>query len=311
MSRTLLLVGADERAESWIKAFNEAAPHFTFRAYVPGEDVSRVPYCVSWKRVPGLWREFKSLKAIFGLGAGVERLLNDPDLPPDVPVVRMVEPGLTRGMVDYVLWQTLYHHRRMWELEEAQAEATWRPHTYPAPTDRTIGILGLGELGRAAAAKLAEYGFKIRGWSRSPKSLPNIASFAGADQLPAFLGGSEILICLLPLTPDTSGILNAGLFAQLPKGASLINAARGGHLVDADLLAALQSGQIQAATLDVFEREPLPAEHPFWSTPRVFITPHNASITDPHSAARRIARLIDRYEAGQPLESVVDRTRGY
>lgn len=311
MSRTLLLVGADERAQSWIAAFNEAAPHFTFHAYVPGEDVSAVPYCVSWKRVPGLWREFKSLKAIFGLGAGVERLLNDPDLPPDVPVVRMVEPELTRGMVEYVLWQTLYHHRRMWELEEAQAEGAWRPHVYPASWDRTIGILGLGELGSAAAEKLTAYGFKVRGWSRSPKSLSKVESFAGTDQLPAFLSACEILVCLLPLTAETRGILNASLFAQLPKGASLINAARGGHLVEADLLAALKSGQVQAATLDVFEPEPLPPEHPFWTTPRVFVTPHNASITDPHSAARRIARLIDGFEAGRPLENVIDRSRGY
>ncbi len=153
-------------------------------------DVSQIPYCLVWKAAPGLWPAMTDLKIIFGLGAGVERLLADPSLPRDVPLVRMVEPELTRGMVEYVLWQCLFHHRKVWELEAAQSCATWRPHTYPAPWDRTIGIMGLGELGTAAAAKLVEFGFKVRGWSRSPKSIEKVESFHGADQLPAFLAAS-------------------------------------------------------------------------------------------------------------------------
>jgi glyoxylate/hydroxypyruvate reductase len=311
MSRILLFVGAQERNDSWIKAFAEIAPEIDFRPYAPGQDLSNVPYCLAWKAAPGIWAAMKSLKAIFGLGAGVDRLLADPSLPRDVPLVRMVEPELTRGMVEYVLWQSLFHHRKVWELEAAQGCASWRPHTYPAPWDRTIGIMGLGELGSAAAEKLVEFGFKVRGWSRSPKSLPKVESFAGRDQLPAFLARTEILVCLLPLTPETRGILNASLFAQLPRGASVINAARGGHLVEADLSAAMASGQIVAATLDVFETEPLPPDHPFWSTGRLYITPHNASITDPRSAAWRIARQIAKFEAGEGLENVVDRALGY
>jgi glyoxylate/hydroxypyruvate reductase A len=151
----------------------------------------------------------------------------------------------------------------------------------------------------------------VKGWSRAPKSLPQVESFAGRDQLPAFLSGTEILVCLLPLTPETQGILNAELFAQLPRGASLINAARGGHLVEADLPPAMESGQIGAATLDVFATEPLPAEHPFWGIARLYITPHNASDTDPRSGAWRVARQIARHLAGEPLEDVVDRDRGY
>jgi glyoxylate/hydroxypyruvate reductase A len=311
MTRTLLFAAAGERADSWSKAFAEVAPEIDFRPHQPGEGISDIPYCLVWRAAPGLWPAMKSLKIIFGLGAGVERLLADPGLPRNVPLVRMVEPELTRGMVEYVLWQCLFHHRKVWELEAAQSCATWRPHTYPAPWDRTIGILGLGELGAAAAEKLVEFGFKVRGWSRSPKSLPKVQSFCGADQLPAFLAECEILVCLLPLTPETRGILDAALFAQLPRGASVINAARGAHLVEADLSAAMASGQIAAATLDVFETEPLPADHPFWSTERLYITPHNASITDPRSAAWRIARLIARFEAGEALENVVDRARGY
>lgn len=311
MNRVLLFAGAGERVEPWAKAFAEIAPEIGFRPYAPDQDLSNIPYCLVWRAAPGLWPAMKSLRIIFGLGAGVERLLADPSFPRHVPLVRMVEPELTRGMVEYVLWQCLFHHRKVWELEAAQSCATWRPHTYPAPWDHAIGIMGLGELGTAAAEKLVEFGFKVRGWSRSPKALPKVESFFGSDQLPAFLAGSEILVCLLPLTPETRGILNASLFERLPRGASIINAARGGHLVEADLTAAMASGQVAAATLDVFETEPLPDDHPFWSTERLYITPHNASITDPRSAAWRIARQIAKYEAGEDLENVVDRARGY
>jgi glyoxylate/hydroxypyruvate reductase A len=311
MNRTLLFVGGRQHTDSWTRAFAEIAPEIDFQPYVSGRDVSSIPYCLVWRAAPGLWPAMKSLKIIFGLGAGVERLLADPSLPQGVPLVRMVEPELTRGMVEYVLWQCLYHHRKVWELEAAQSCSAWRPHAYPAPWDRSIGIMGLGELGKAAAAKLAEFGFQVRGWSRTPKSLSKVESFFGRDQLPAFLAKTEILVCLLPLTPETRGILDASLFGLLPRGASVINAARGGHLVEADLLAAMASGQINAATLDVFETEPLPADHPFWSTARLSITPHNASITDPRSAAWRIARQIEQFEAGEELENVVDRARGY
>jgi glyoxylate/hydroxypyruvate reductase A len=311
MNRTLLFVGGDDRVASWAEAFAECAPEIHFLPYAAGLDLTNVPYVLSAKSVPQLWPALKNLRVVFCRGAGVDRLLHDPALPRSVPVVRMVEPELTRGMVEYVLWQCLFHHRKVWELEAAQSCSAWRPHTYPAPWDRTIGILGLGELGSAAAAKLVEFGFTVRGWSRTPKTLPKVESFAGREQLPAFLARTEILVCLLPLTAETRGILNASLFAQLPRGASLINAARGGHLVEADLSAAMASGQIAAATLDVFETEPLPALHPFWSTERLYITPHNASITDPRSAAWRIAKQIAKFEAGEALDDVVDRTRGY
>ena len=311
VSPRLLFLGPDKYAGPWGAAFAELAPQIAFEVYRPGQDLSGYPYCLTWKPPHGLWPQMKDLRVVFSLAAGVDRLLNDPSFPRDVPLVRMVEPEQTRGMVEYVQWQCLFHHRRIWELEAAQSCGEWRPHTYPAPWDRSIGIMGLGELGAAAAAKLVEFGFKVRGWSRSPKSLPGVQCFAGRDRLPEFLSGTEILVCLLPLTPETTGILNASLFAQLPKGASLINAARGGHLVEADLVPAMQSGRIAAATLDVFATEPLPPEHPFWDAERVYITPHNASDTSPRSAAWRIAAQIARHEAGEQLEDVVDRARGY
>ena len=311
MKPRLLFLGPDKYAGPWGDAFADLAPEIAFEVYRPGQSVSGIPYCLTWKPPQGVWPQLTDLKVVFSLAAGVDRVLADPSFPPNLPLVRMVEPELTRGMVEYVLWQCLFHHRRVWELEAAQSCATWRPHTYPAPWDRTIGIMGLGELGTAAARKLLEFGFKVRGWSRSPKSIDKVESFYGRDQLPTFLSGAEILVCLLPLTAETRGILNASLLAQLPRGASLINAARGGHLVEADLSAAMASGQVTAATLDVFETEPLPEDHPFWTTDRLYVTPHNASDTDPRSAAWRIAKQIAKFEAGEALENVVDRTRGY
>jgi len=310
MTRTLLFAAAGERAESWTKAFAEVAPEIDFRPHQPGEDVSDIPYCLVWRAAPGLWSAMKNVKIIFGLGAGVERLLADPSLPRDVPLVRMVEPALTRGMVEYVLWQSLFHHRKVWELEAAQGCATWRPHTYPAPWDRTIGILGLASWASRPRKSWSSSASRCGAGAARPSRCEGRKLF-GQDQLPAFLAKTEILVCLLPLTSETRGILNASLFAQLPRGASVINAGRGGHLVEADLTAAMASGQVGAATLDVFETEPLPDDHPFWSTERLYITPHNASVTDPRSAAWRISRQIARYEAGEKLENVVDRARGY
>lgn len=309
--RRLLFIGAGERAEDWIPAFAAKAPDVPFIVYRDGLEIGDFRYAVIWRPNPPVVAQLRNLEVVFGMGAGVERLLGDPSIPAHIPIVRMVEPGLTGGMVEYVLWQTLYHHRRIWELEEGQREARWVNQYYPAPWERQIGILGLGQLGGAAARLLVEYGFKVKGWSRSRKPGGEVKSFAGLEELPAFLAGVEILVCLLPLTADTQGILDADLFRHLPKGAILINAARGGHLNEADLLQALESGQLAAATLDVFQVEPLPAGHPFWRHPRIFMTPHNASLTHPATAAVEIKRQIERHEAGLELEHVADRARGY
>ncbi len=306
----LLFAGADEYQATFADAARQV-PSIEFVAYQPGIDFSDIRYLLMWRPVPGLAKSMPNLKAIFCFGAGVERLLGSAEVPQDLPVVRMVEPGLTGGMVEYVLWQTLRHHRRIWELEEAQAQGKWAPHWYPAAWDRPVGILGFGELGQAAGEALVDFGFPVRGWSRSSKSHATIQCFAGADELPAFLDGLEILVCLLPLTRETTGILNADLMARLKPGASLINVGRGGQLVEPDLLAALESGQLIAASLDVFSQEPLPKDHPFWGHPRIFMTPHNASDTDPVGGLQSIASQIVRQAQGQPLEHVADRSRGY
>jgi len=306
----LLFAGADEYQAVFAEAARDV-PGIDFVAYTPGLDLTGIRYLLMWRPVPGLAKAMPDLKAIFCFGAGVERLLGSAEVPPQVPIVRMVEPGLTSGMVEYVLWQTLRHHRRIWELEEAQTEGKWAPHWYPASWDRPVGILGFGELGQAAGEKLIEFGFPVRGWSRSKKSHAAIQCFAGMGELPAFLDGLEILVCLLPLTPETKGVLSADLLGRLKPGASLINVGRGGHLVEPDLLAALASGQLIAASLDVFSQEPLPTDHPFWAHPRIFMTPHNASDTDPAGGLAAIARQIERHRAGGGLEHVADRGRGY
>ncbi|MBL8708918.1 MAG: glyoxylate/hydroxypyruvate reductase A [Rhodospirillaceae bacterium] len=311
MSRVqLLFAGADEYTEIWQQAA-AGNPGLDLVPYRPGLDPAGFRYLMMWRPVPGLVAAMPNLAAIFSFGAGVERLLANPEIPQQVPIVRMVEPGLTQGMAEYVLWQTLRHHRRIWELEAAQQEIRWAPHWYPAAWDRQVGILGLGTLGQAAAGHLRAFDFTLRGWSQSRKDVPGVTSFAGPAELPAFLDGLDILICLLPLTPATAGILNAGLFARLARGASLINAGRGGHLNEADLIPALESGQLAAASLDVFAVEPLPAAHPFWRHPRIFITPHNASDTDPRTGLAEVLRQIRAHDAGAPFEHVAERKRGY
>lgn len=308
----LYLAGIGDRAAIWRQAFNDVAPEIDIIDHTPtAAEQATIEYTLAWRPDPDVLNNLPALRAIFGLGAGVDGILANRSLPTKVPLIRMVEPGLTQGMVEYCIWQTLYHHRRFWETEAAQRQHQWLDQYYPAPWDRCVGIMGLGEIGHAVAAQLTAFKFKLRGWSRSEKQIAGIDCFAGQAGLPDFLSGCDILICLLPLTAETRGLLNADLFALLPRGAALINAGRGAQLNEADLLAAMQSGQIGSASLDVFQTEPLPADHPFWRQPRLFITPHNASLTDPQSAARLIAQQIQNDRAGQPLMHIVDRSRGY
>jgi glyoxylate/hydroxypyruvate reductase A len=309
--RRLLFAVADGDFSAWESAFRETAPDLTLVEDAEGRMGSGIRYCLAWKPKRGLPGRMPDLALLFALGAGVERFLADPELPPNLPVVKMAEPGLTREMTQYVLWQTINHHRRFWELEIARREARWIDQLYPAPWERKVGILGLGTLGTAVAVTLRDYGFDVRGWSRGRKEIRGVACFAGAEQRDAFLAGLEILICLLPLTQETSGILNADLFRHLAPGAALINVARGGHLNESDLLAALDGGQLSAASLDVTAVEPLPPGHPFWQHPRIFLTPHHAADIDPATGAREIKRQIDRFEAGLPVERVADRALGY
>ena len=305
--RRILFAVRDGDFAAWEAAFRQASPQLA----LVKQPESGIRYALVWRSPSELYPTLPDLAVIFSLGAGIERLLHDPAVPRTAAIVKMAEPGMTASMTQYILWQVIRHHRRFWELEAAQEEAHWLDQDYPAPWNRKVGVLGLGTLGSAAAATLRDFGFATRGWSRSRKAIDGVACFAGDAERDTFLDGLEILVCLLPLTPQTTGILNADLFARLAPGAALVNAARGAHLNEADLLSALGSGRLAAAALDVTGVEPLPAEHPFWHHPRIFITPHNAADIDPATAAAEIARQVARFEAGQQLEHEVERDRGY
>ncbi|MFM2128692.1 MAG: hypothetical protein RL477_238 [Pseudomonadota bacterium] len=270
-----------------------------------------IDFAVVWYPPPGLCAQLPGLRAIFSLGAGVDHALLDPDLPDRVPLVRLVDPALTEQMAEWVAMNVLRHHRLMPVYAAQQDESRWKRHDVPRAGARRVGIMGLGELGRAAAKAIHPFGFPLAAWVTSPRPWEQGEIHAGPEGLAAFLARSDIIVCLLPLTDATRGILDARAFALMPRGAAVINGARGGHVVVADLIAALDSGRISAATLDVFEREPLPADDPLWRHPRITITPHVAAVTLAETAAREIAANIRRCHRGLPMAGVIDRGRQY
>jgi glyoxylate/hydroxypyruvate reductase len=278
-------------------------------------DPAEVHYAAVWKPAPGELAAFPNLRVIFNLGAGVDALMADSSLP-DVPLVRVAVGDLTGRMTEYVVLHALMHHRQELYLRASQREQRWQPkYQWPASAV-TAGIMGLGTLGADAAAALRHIGFRVAGWSRSARQIEDVECFHGQAQLDAFLRRTDILICLLPLTPDTRQILNRGVFSKLNRGSPmgapvLINAGRGGLQNEADILACLDDGTLGAASLDVFRHEPLPADSRFWTHPKVVLTPHNAADTDPDEISKYVARQIERFEAGGELENVVDRARGY
>lgn len=286
-------------------------------ALLPADNVDpdRVQYAAVWQPKPGLLRAFSNLKAIFNLGAGVDAVLQDPSLPA-VPLVRVADDDLTSRMTEYVVMHVLMHHRQQAYLANCQSKRVWAPlPQWPAHAVR-VGVLGMGVLGREAARALCNLGFKVAGWSKSRKSIDGIECYAGDDQLGAFLARTDILVVLLPLTPETRGILARGLFQQLAAdgplgGPVVINAGRGGLQDEEDILACLEDGTLKAVTLDVFQREPLSSDSPLWSHPAVTVSPHNAADSDPDSIASYVATQILDFEAGRPLQNVVDRRRGY
>jgi glyoxylate/hydroxypyruvate reductase A len=247
---------------------------------------------------------------LFSSGAGVDHI----DLcavPAHIPVVRMVEPGIINGMVEYVSLTVLALHRDFFDYVEAKAAHVWSPIEVPPASARTIGVMGTGVLGHAVLERLASYGFRLRSWNRSRRELDGVETFAGPSQLQRFLECCDVLVCLLPLTASTKGLLNRDVLCALPAGAALINVGRGSHLINGDLIDALDSGRLSRAILDVTDPEPLPPDHPFWRHPRVFLTPHVASMTQPETAAPAVLENIRRHQCGEPLLNVVDRSRGY
>ena len=311
---TILLAISGWEPEAWLERFRAEAKGRAVRLW-PDADPAAIDYACVWKQPAGVLAKLPKLKAIFSLGAGVDHLLADPALP-DVPIARIVDADLTGRMTGHVALHVLLHQRKMRLYEAQRRERLWRDlGEAPAEAVR-VGVLGMGTLGRAAAAVLRQLGFKVAGLSRSPKTIAGIESFAREAAMDAFLGRSDILVCLLPLTAETRGILRYDLFRRLARdgalgGPVLINAGRGGLQVEADILRALDDGTLVAASLDVFEQEPLPKASPFWDHPKVYVTPHNAASSDPKALVKNVINQIERFERGLPLENLVDRKRGY
>ena len=298
------------RAAAWARYFAEHAPDLEFRVWPDAGDLRDIEYLIAWQVPADFIAQMPNLKVLFSSGAGIDHV-DLSAVPPRVPLVRMVEPGIIHGMVEYVSLAVLALHRDFFDYMEHKSARNWSSLEVPPASSRRIGVMGLGSLGSAVLERLAAYGFRLRGWNRSPRIIENVQTFAGDEQLKPFLAGCDILICLLPLTSATRGILNRELFAALPKGASLINVGRGQHLANEDLLAALDSGQLARAVLDVTDPEPLPGEHRLWTHPRVFLTPHVASMTQPETAAPILLDNVRRHRRGEALVGMVDRGRGY
>lgn len=311
----LLLHLTDVDESRWGNAYAEALG--TYPVVRRGDDFNPadIEYIFVWKPKADAFDGLTGLKAVLSLGAGVDALLKHPNLP-DVPIVRFVDDQLSQQMTDYVVAHVTMHHRRFTRFAADQKARTWRQFYPPISSETSVGIMGLGVLGQDAARRLRALDFTVRGWSRSPKSIEGVECFAGPGQFDAFLAETDILVDLLPLTPDTTGILNMETFrklrrGRLEEGPVIINAARGGHQREADIVAALQDGTLGAASLDVFEVEPLPQDSPLWSLENCFVTPHIAAISNPRTGVRYFSRIISDHRSGKPLVNVVDRDRGY
>lgn len=312
----LLLHLTDVDETHWAGRLSEAlAPYRVVRR---GEDFdpADVHYIFVWKPQPDAFDGLVNLKAILSLGAGVDALLAHPNLPRDVPVVRFVDDDLSQRMSDYVVAHVTMHHRLYTRFRADQKARRWKQLYPPAASQTTVGIMGLGVLGQDAANRLAPLGFDLRGWSRTSKSIDGMETFAGENSFDAFLSGTDILVNLLPLTPETRGILNYDTFRKLRRdrldgGPVVVNAARGGHQKEADIVKALGDGTLGAASLDVFETEPLPVDSPLWDIENCYITPHIAAISDTRTGVAYFSKVIRDHEAGKPLVNTVDRNRGY
>jgi glyoxylate/hydroxypyruvate reductase len=300
-----------EDAPQWRALLTRMEPKIEFRVWPEVGKPEEIEFILAWKHKPGDLQRYPKAKAIFWLGAGVDHLVKDPDLPRHIPIVRLVDDGLTSSMTEYVLQHVLHYHRRQPEFDALQTHRDWKQLVYPLARNRKIGLLGLGVLGSDAAQKLLVFDFDVAAWTRTPKSLPGVTSFHGESGFLPFLNRTEILVCILPLTPETMGIIDARTLAALPEGAFVINAARGGHVVDGHLIAALDSGHIAGATLDVFHEEPLPPGHPFWSHPKIRVTPHVAGQTFAETAAEGVLAGMRAIAAGQPPKNLVDLAKGY
>ena len=308
----ILLHRADGKTEPWIKDFTKFLPEAEFEIWHAGETSQPCDYAVVWSPPEAMLPELAQVKAIFNTGAGVDALLRFGDaIPREVPIIRLGDAGMAVQMAEYVTYSVLRYFRRFDEYEAQARSGLWAPLPQHVKSDFPIGVLGMGVLGTRVLEALAPFGFPLRGWSRSEKRIPGVQCYHGSDGLDTFLRGSRVLVCMLPLTPETSNLVDRTNMGKLPAGAFIINVARGAHIAEPDLLSLIKSGHIAAATLDVFRNEPLPAQHPFWQEPRITITPHISALTLRRESVQQIADKIRKLEKGEPVADIVDRNQGY
>ncbi len=311
----LLLHLSDVDEASWARAFSAALGDYPVVRLGDDFDPADVRYIFVWKPRADAFEGLSGLKAVLSLGAGVDALLKHPNLP-DAPIVRFVDEDLSQRMSDYVVAHVTMHHRQFTRFAADQKARRWSQFYPPAASETTVGIMGMGVLGQDAVRRLLPLGFALRSWSRTPKAIAGVEGFSGAAEFDAFLAGTDILVNLLPLTPETTGILNYETFGKLrgdrlAGGPVVVNAARGGHQREADIVRALGDGTLGAASLDVFEVEPLPQDSPLWAIENCYITPHIAAISNEASGVAYFSRILREHEAGKALINVVDRDRGY
>ena len=308
----ILLHRADGKTEPWIKDFTKYLPEAEVEIWHAGETSQPCDYAVVWSPPEAMLPELAHVKAIFNTGAGVDALLRFGDaIPRTVPIIRLGDAGMAVQMAEYVTHAVLRYFRRFDEYEAQARAGLWAPLPQHNRVDFAIGVLGMGVLGTRVLEALAPFGFPLRGWSRTEKTMPGVQCYHGAEGLDTFLRGSRVLVCMLPLTPDTGNLIDRTNMGKLPAGAYIINVARGAHIAEPDLLTLIKSGHIAAATLDVFRNEPLPAQHPFWQEPRITITPHISALTLRRESVQQIAEKIRQLEQGQPVTDIVDRNQGY
>jgi glyoxylate/hydroxypyruvate reductase A len=307
----LLLYRGDGVIEPWARDFAQALPQAEMVIWQEGQTLAPCDYAVLWAPTPSLLDQLAQVKAIFLMGAGVDAILKFGDALPDVPVIRLGDAGMGEQMAEYVAYAVLRYFRRFDEYEQQARLGVWNPLVAHKKKAFTIGVLGLGKLGIPVVQALRQLGFPVRGWSRTPKDIEGVDCYAGMESLDDFLGGTRVLVSMLPLTPETTNLLDRARLSKLPEGAYLVNVARGAQVAEPDLLALIRAGHIAGATLDVFRNEPLPAPHPFWNEPRITITPHISALTVREEAVCQIAHKITLLEQGEHVADVVDRNRGY
>jgi glyoxylate/hydroxypyruvate reductase A len=307
--KILLYTGASNAA-AWIDALSRAMPEAIIGTW-PDDATREADYALVWRPPPEVLATLDRAKAIFNLGAGVDGLDSMPRSLERVPLIRLEDAGMAEQMAEYVAHAVLRRYREFDAYAQSQREAVWQPRCRLDKSEFRVGILGIGVLGAAVASTLTAFGFPIDGWSRSRKQLPGVRSFAGDAELREFLGRGNVLVCMLPLTAETRGILGHATLSRLPRGAYIVNVARGALLIEQDLLALVDSGALAGATLDVFQDEPLPPSHAFWHHPRITVTPHVSAVTRIEESVAQIDAKIRRLEAGLPVSGVVDRVRFY